>query len=205
MPHSVAQQWQKRQWRIYWHLAGGLSIGLTYWLYTDLSQEIAMLLLGAIMLMFWSFEMLRRMNPTLNAKLMAEAHLLVRERERYAVTTSTWFVMGSFLVIACFERDIASAAILFLAVGDTAGAVVGTLNSDRHMLRKGKTLWGTLGCLVACCVVACLIWNVGTLPLYVFMAGAFIATAAEFLSGVYDNLFIPLVAGSGMTLLLPTI
>ncbi len=202
---SVTSRWKKRQWRVYWHLSGGLAIGLTYWLYADLTKGLALAILGLLMLAHWILEALRRKLPNLNERLMREASLLARDRERNAIFTSTWFVTSSLVAIAFFERDIASAAILFLTVGDSAGCVVGTLNHDRHMLRKGKTLWGTLGCLVACCLVAYLIGIVGSPPLYVLIAGAFIATATEYFSGAYDNLFIPLAAGGGMTLLLQTI
>jgi len=116
-----------------------------------------------------------------------------------------FFFIGVLLVIELFEQDIAFAAIMILALGDSVSHLVGEkygrikniFNWRGHKLLEG-TLAGTL---------------VGTLGAIIFVPWemAFIASFAAMVAEVIkidfndntldDNLVVPLVAGTVMFLL----
>ncbi len=123
---------------------------------------------------------------------------LLRSHERTGMLTgASWVIIGAFVTILLFPRDLAVLALLFMFLGDTAAALVG--------LQFGKTfIWdksleGTIAGLMVCLAVGFAFPNI---PLLVLVCGAITAMVIELLPiPIDDNLRIPVAAGAVMVLI----
>ncbi len=130
---------------------------------------------------------------------------LLRRKELTGLTGGSHLLIGSLLAALVYEPGVLLPAVAFLGLGDTMAAVVG-LSFGRIRI-WGKTLEGTLACLLSCLAVAGVssilpYWN---LPFGVGILGAVTASLAEVLPfKVNDNLAIPLMSGLVMEVALWT-
>lgn len=119
---------------------------------------------------------------------------LVRDHERYNLLGATYLLLSSVLCVHLFEKPIAVAALSFLIVGDSVAALVG--KSIGRIPVFGKTLEGSLACLLVCVGIGLIIPGL-TWPRT--LVGAVTATLIELLPvPLDDNLRIPLAAGFAM-------
>jgi dolichol kinase len=111
-------------------------------------------------------------------------------------------IIASIIAIAAFPRDLTILALSFLAVGDPLATLVGYYRG-RHKL-FGKSLEGSLTCLVACVGVGFVYYYTGlNVPLPVILVGAAVATIAEAIPfRIDDNLPMPLLAVTAMWLMM---
>ncbi len=125
-----------------------------------------------------------------------------------AMTASTVLVASAALTLLLYRTEIAVSALVFLSVGDTFAALIGT-RYGKIKLVSGRTLEGSLAALLSCLTA-----SIGLLYLSgVFgwdltpkglAAGAVAATLAElFEMPLDDNLRIPVFAGLIMELVIP--
>ena len=115
---------------------------------------------------------------------------LIRSHEEVHLLGSTYFMIAAVLSVLAFEKSVAIAALTFLVLGDTAAAVVGkSYGTPRYW---GKSLEGSLACLVVCLAIGAIL-----LPNpWVILAGAVSATVAEALPiPMDDNMRVPIVSG----------
>lgn len=109
-----------------------------------------------------------------------------------------FYLMGSFIVVAFFPKDIAMSSIMILALGDSSAHFFGlNFGRTKHPLSKTKLLEGTVAGLIAGFLGAVFFikWHEA---LFSSLA-AIIAEAIEVKIGnehVDDNLIVPFVAGS---------
>ncbi len=116
-----------------------------------------------------------------------------------------FFFIGVLLVLQLFERDIALAAIMILAFGDSVSHIIGKQFGQLKNLFNGKSkklFEGTVAGALAGCAGA---------VLFVPFAEAFVASFAAMIAEVIkidfndstldDNLVVPLVAGTIMFLM----
>ncbi len=121
---------------------------------------------------------------------------LVRDHERYNLLGATYLLLSSLICVYAFSKPIAVAALAFLILGDAAAAVVGRGIGRVRIL--GKTLEGSLACLLVCLAAA---WVIPGLSWPQRLVGATMATLFELLPvPLDDNLRIPMAAGFAMTL-----
>lgn len=115
---------------------------------------------------------------------------------------SVFYVLGSFLVVLFFPKDIAMASIAILALGDSASRLVGPYGYLRHPFHSGRFLEGVIAGIIAGFIGAIFFVN----WLLAFL-GATIAMLIESIDlrikgfKIDDNLIIPVVAGFVMWLL----
>lgn len=114
----------------------------------------------------------------------------------------TPYCIASFICVVLFPKPVAVLALLYLAVGDTAASFVGKL-WGRTRIVNGKSLEGTIGCFVACALVAFAAANVSSdYRLWLGILGALAAALAELLiTKIDDNYSIPLASGTLMAAL----
>lgn len=130
---------------------------------------------------------------------------LLRRKEFSGLTGVSHLLLGSLLAALVYEPRVMLPAVAFLGLGDSMAAVVGL--SVGRIRFWGKTLEGTLACLLSCLAVAGVssilpYWN---LHFSVGILGAVTATLAEVLPfKVNDNLAIPLMSGLVMEVALWT-
>lgn len=167
--------------------------------------ELVTLALAISTVLFLSGELARGYLPPVRQAILAFVSHFFKEsffkgREAARFVGSTYFLAGSLLTFALFDKGIAISAVLFAAVGDPAAATVGEAWGQRKFF--GKSLEGSLAFLVACLVVAGLIHLTAVSPgLKLLALGALVATVTEWLPlPVDDNFTVPLVAGGVMAL-----
>ena len=124
---------------------------------------------------------------------------LLRDHEEASLLGSTYLLIAVLLTLHLFEKQVAVLALSFLIIGDTVAAIVGKW-IGRITVFGGKTLEGTVSCLVTCYGLTLLMPQI---PPHVGIVGALTATLFELLPiPLDDNFRIPLSAGFAMELLL---
>ncbi|VVB89549.1 Uncharacterised protein [uncultured archaeon] len=188
------------------HLTGSL-IPIVYYF---LSKETAVLGLSVINLILFLMEWLR-----LKGKITLP-EMLLRPHENKQVAAYIYFQMAALFSIILFDKTVAIAAILMLAIGDTVSGLAGSLIKGGNVRSKDKRFaikpFPIMAAMFLACVAIGLIFL--SLPLaqdmihlsyYVYIAGALGATLGDAVAVrikgrvVDDNLMIPLVAGVFMT------
>ena len=176
------------------HLASGL-VPVGY-LWLDLTRRDALVILGILSLPFLALDLGRGYLPSLNRAFLTRFAWAMRGTEEGRLTGAFYSLVGAWLTILLFEKRAACAALLILAVGDTAAALVGRALGGRRLFGQ-KTVAGSLAMLTVS-------WLLG-LPFvssWVALGGGLAATLVELLPlPVDDNLSIPLAAGGTFTLL----
>ncbi len=150
----------------------------------------------ALSILSLSLDALRLSSQGVNAWFVNRYGHYLKEEERRGLTGLGPFILSSALTILFFPGPIALAALFFLSLGDLSASLVGRRWGVPRI--AGKSLEGT-----GACFVTCLIIGIIGLPLKLALLGALAAALTELLSGlalIDDNLSIPLVAGTVMTL-----
>ena len=113
------------------------------------------------------------------------------------LTGATWVVIGSFLTVALFQKEIAILALLFMGLGDTVAALFGAQFGRIRIW--DKTIEGTLAGLVVCLMVSVCFPG---MSVWVRTGGAVSAMIAELIPlPVDDNIRIPIISGTIMMFL----
>jgi len=178
------------------HVGCGIAICV---LYTIWQRDLLILLLVFSLSIVFSLEVLR-------LKGLVSVPLL-RDMEKKKIGAYAFFMMGAFMSILLFAREIAIASILMLAIGDAASGIAqsikrGTLDILEGYKRGIKPPDEILIMFGVSCLVGYFV--VGSLPIAICGAiGAAIADGVHL--KIYDividdNLTIPLYSGLLMSL-----
>ena len=128
------------------------------------------------------------------------APLLKAEEDR-RITGATYMVIGGLIAFLLFDTVVAVSAMLFLALGDPAAALVGRRMPGPRLF--GKSPVGTAAFLAVSLLVVAVLVGSGRFPYHwALLVGGAVAASVE-LAPVPpdDNLTIPLAAGGAMHLL----
>ena len=206
-PTTPAAQppWDRRLF----HLFAGSVIPLTGF-FLGWGQAVTLAATSSAILVL--LEVARLRSPRVNRWFIEWLGILLKPNEERAVTAATYLALASLAAFLAFDVIIAGLALLYLALGDPAAAVVGSRYGRRRWFaipgagpraRTGKSLEGSLAFVVVCMALALLLWNKGALAAYWPAAvSAVVAAIVEFLPlPVDDNLSVPLIAGAVMTAL----
>jgi dolichol kinase len=176
------------------HLAMAIIPAAGWWISYGLALALAIAMLGASLIV----ETVRRWWPWLNHLLWRLLPTVFREAESIRVLGSTWFAVGTVAALLLFGRDAGGTAVLFLCWGDPLAEIVG-----RRWGRagQGKTVAGSLGCLLACMVAGIVGVGLGGLSPWAVLVGAAVATLVERWSPPpNDNLWMPVLSGLAMAM-----
>ena len=167
------------------HMAGGILLVIL--LYLDLLdfRSIALLLLISSIVFFLAKKRkLPLLNPLLK-KLERKEY-----RKRFPGKGLIFYLLGAFVVVILFEKDIVLASIMILALGDSVSPLVGRLGKIPHLFNKKKYFEGVLAGSIAGFIGALFF----VAPIEAFLA-SFIAMIIEGMDlKVDDNLVLPVVA-----------
>jgi len=123
---------------------------------------------------------------------------LIWPREKNTLTAATHYVVAAFLSVYFFDKWIAIAVLLFLALGDTAAHIIG-VRWGKNRLDTEKTIEGSLACLIICLCVSFLLPQPS---LIVLVVGSLVASLVEFFPfGIDDNFTLPLISGAAMEIM----
>jgi dolichol kinase len=160
-----------------------------WWLGYQAAVALSTLLLAGTL----AVEVARRRWSALDRILWQTLPTVFRPWEGRRVLGSTWFALGALLALVAFGRDVGGTALLFLTWGDPAAEMVGRRWGPQT---GGKTLVGSIGCLLGCLLAALVGMSLGGLQPWTVLAGAITATLVERWSPPPDdNLWIPTLGG----------
>jgi dolichol kinase len=128
---------------------------------------------------------------------------MIRPKEKEGFTGASYILTTDFLVILMFDKPVALCAIAFIALGDSAAAMVGR-RWGRHKYGN-KSFEGSFGFFIAASAPAILFHLIfpGQLPLLVGISGALVATVVEGMTNRSDdNMTVPILSGLFMQVLL---
>ena len=167
--------------------------------YNALGDE-ALFWFAAWMVFVAAVEFGRLTLPALNKLTIRLFGGIVRESERNALSGVFFSTAGCLLTVAIAGSKpvVVAAAILYLALGDSAAAITGRGLKAHPIPGSNKSWEGSFACLLTCAAIG---WCLG-LPPRAILAGAVAATLLEFIptSKVFnDNLWMP--AGSALALI----
>ena len=159
-------------------------------------------------------EAARLRSPVVNRWFVEWLGILLKPNEEQRVTAATYLAVAGLAALLLFDVMVAGLALLFLALGDPAAALVGSRFGRRRWFavrgpgprsRPGKSLEGTLAFVAVALGLAVLLWYKGAFTLFwPAAAGAVVAAIVEFLPlPIDDNISVPLVSGAAMWALWP--
>ena len=171
-------------------LLGLLLIAL---IYHDILKPIG-LLIAIIVVIIGSF-FLKKTKPKIAYKILG---FIERKDalEKFPGKGLIAYLIGSLLALVLFEKDIAMAAIIILALGDSFSRLMGPFGKIKHPFNDKKFLEGVIAGMVAAGLGAMLLVK----PLEA-IAASFFAMLLEginlklFKFKIDDNITIPVIAG----------
>jgi dolichol kinase len=161
-----------------------LWIPLAIW---HLPQRTAGIVLGLVLAGSLGLDLLRHYVPK---ETRGWRHLVVlfRPKEQGNLSGSSFLLLAALLLVLFFSRETAALSLVYIVVGDVAGALVGR-RFGRHPLFD-KTWEGSLAFFLACVVISPLVPG---LPFWVKLCAAALAAFVELLPlKLDDNLSVPL-------------
>lgn len=186
---------RKRLLRRLWHVLGGLFFPTLAFFVPHVPLMIG---LGALTGLVVAIEAARLSRPGFNAWLGRLVPVSVKEREAAHPTGTTYLLIGTFITLLAFPKEVAITALYFAAIGDPVAAFVGE-SAGRIRFRK-KSLEGFAAGFAACVIVGSLLAAYTHLTLPAVALGALAASAIEFLPvPLDDNLTMPVAAGLVLT------
>lgn len=178
------------------HISSGIVISV---LYAISQKDLLIIILPFLILIILCLEALR-------FKGMVSVPFL-RDREEKKIGGYAFFILGAFISILVFPKQIAIASILMLAIGDAASGIVLTVKKEPLESREGyKKRIKPPEVILIMFIVSFLVGYLIVNSLPVAISGAIGATIAD---GIYlkiygvtidDNLTIPLYSGFLMSL-----
>lgn len=161
-------------------------------------RRVALLVLGGLALAAVVIEIMRATSTTVGARFDALFAPLLRPHEARRVTGATWLMCSMFVAVLLLPPAAAIVATWAAAVGDAAAALVGMRFGRRRSVRDGKSLEGSIACLLATLFGALLLAHPGITTALVVSVAA--AVAERFPWPRDDN--IRIIAVVGVTMLM---
>ena len=173
------------------HLSINSLIPLAY-LFLNIPKLWMAVLLGISSVMIVVIDLMRTRNGWISKIFGKLFNGMLRSHELEGKFTGASYVLiGSFISIIIFPKEIAVLALLFTAIGDTAAALYGKKYGKIKIWNK--TLEGSIVGLITCFIIALFFPQI---PNIIKFSGAFAAMLIELLPiKIDDNLRIPLFSG----------
>jgi diacylglycerol kinase (CTP) len=188
------------------HFVSGL---LVIWLSTEASSKQQFVSALAIFALFvLVVDLIRIHSSAVNAQILKIFRAFVREGEQERLSGMPYYWWGITFSYLVFPDPVASLAVLYLAVGDPAAALMGSFCQSRGWCWKifeGKSWQGSFAAVVSCGVATYFVWpwildngNLeGTTRWQMAIVGGLAAGIGELLPlRTDDNLSLPLVSGA---------
>ena len=177
-------------------------MGITYIMQWD--GKSAGLYAGLIGLVGLLNELLRLNNKNINALYLKLVKPFARKEEINKFSGLTYYAFGVAVTFYFFSWDLANLAIWYLIFGDPIGALFGKIFGKRK-ITENKSWVGCLSFYITCLIVTIIYLNLTESSrqqniVFIFTA-PLIGAVSEFLVIKDDNLSIPIISASGLTLL----
>ena len=182
-------------WRRLFHVIAGSSVPVAGIFAPEDGMVIALAVLAAGGL---SLDLLRFRIGWLNQVFLRWFAPLLKPEEGHRITGATYMLIAASIVFYFFGTTIAVAAMMFLALGDPAAALVGRRTPGPRIW--GKSPGGTAAFVAVAMLVVAVLGGTGAVDYHWgLLAGAAVAGLVELAPlRLDDNLTVPLVAGTAM-------
>ncbi len=183
-----------------WHILG---VGCIAFLIERLSKMDSLFYLSIAAILVIPFDILRLKRSDLNHRIVQFFRTIIRIEEVATLSGTSFLIVGTFVVVLLFPKNIAILSILLLAFGDPASSIFGVLYG-RDKIWGRKSLQGTLACFVVCacvCAVYFLTHNVMVERIVlVSILGGVIGSLSELvqIKKFDDNMTFPIFAAFGL-------
>jgi acyl phosphate:glycerol-3-phosphate acyltransferase len=178
------------------HVLLGLILAV---LLVTVGKALTVISLAAAVVVILIVEFVRFMQPSFNDWITGHLSLFMRSAESYQLTGASYYLVGAGITAAAFSPQIAALAVLFLAFGDPAAAMM--RNRWGKLVVTSKSFTGSLPCLAICLVIALVYAWLQDMSILTAVAGAVIATVFETVPlKLNDNLTIPMGSAAAMAL-----
>jgi len=157
-----------RQWRSFVHRHEvprkvlHVSIGFfTLWFYVSGLQTDAITpYLMAALVPIATTDFLRHIYPSLNRFYVRVLGAFMRETEYDGWNGVVWYLLGAWIVLWSFPKDVSVMGVLLLSWCDTAASTIGrAYGRYTPRIRRGKSLAGSLGAFAVGVITAALFWG----------------------------------------------
>jgi dolichol kinase len=179
------------------HLFTNSLIPLAY-LFLNIPRIWMVILIGVASVVFVMIDFRRTRNGWLSKVFGKLFNGMLRSHELEGkLTGASYVLIGSFISVSIFPKEIAILALLFAAIGDTVAALYGRKFGKIRIWNK--TLEVSIVGLIACFIITLFFPQI---PNIIKFSGAFAAMFIELLPiNIDDNLRIPLLSGFVMYIL----
>ena len=185
-------------WRRLFHLIAGSSVPVAGMFAPESGMVIALAVLAAGGL---SLDLLRFRISWLNQVFLRWFAPLLKPEEGHRITGASYMLIAALIVFYFFGTTIAVAAMMFLALGDPAAALVGRRTPGPSIW--GKSPGGTAAFVAVSLLVVAVLGGIGAVDYHWgLLVGAAVAGLVELAPlRLDDNLTVPLIAGAAMSFL----
>lgn len=188
IPHDIR--------RLYHLIMGLVSFAIYAWW---LDRSSALWTLAAVGVPLLAFDIVRLRSARVRNLALKHLAPLMRRNELLNLSGNSYFILGLFVILGCFSKNIALLSVLFLAIGDPVASFFGTRYGSWR-LPGGKSVQGCLANAVVSALAAGA-FGVGYLDLawadavVLAVVGGTVSMVAEWVpSPVDDNLTIPVLS-----------
>jgi diacylglycerol kinase (CTP) len=149
------------------------------------------------------FDILRLKRSDLNHRIVRFFRWIIRIEEVATLSGTSFLIVGTFLVVLLFPKNIATLSILFLAFGDPASSIIGVLYGKDKIWGR-KSLQGALACFLVCSAVSAVYFFTHNLMIerlvLVSILGGIIGSLSEIIQikRLDDNMTFPVFAAFGL-------
>ena len=168
-------------------------------IYLFSSKEIILWILGILGIILVAVDLTRLASHGVNLFLFSLKGVL-KEKERSAFSSLTYFIVACFLAILLFTQDIAILAITFIIFGDLAAKFFGAQYTKRFIIRD-RSLEGFLAYFAYALFFGTFVGISLGVPFYFIVIGALTAALTDLFSifGIDDNFTVALISGGVLT------
>lgn len=167
--------------------------------YLHADKRDTLVLIGVIVLFFLILDLMRLFSKKINVFFFDKIKSLYKSKEYKRFSSITIFLFAGFLAVLLFDQPVAILAVSYLIFGDFFSKFFGLHFGRRRIF--DKTFQGSLAHLNACLLAGYVLLHFISLPEYIYLTGAFVATLAECLPlGVDDNFSVALLSGASMSI-----
>lgn len=105
-------------------------------------------------------DIIRHKSDRVNRFYIRSLGALMRETEVDGYNGVIWYLLGAYIVLRFFSKDVGVMGVLLLSWCDTAASTFGRLYGRYTIrLRRGKSLAGTLAAWITGCITAAMFWG----------------------------------------------
>ena len=195
--YRATLQCKELRYRRMYRLAG-LAIPI---LYLTTTRSFVLLLLGIAIGCYLLIDVLRLSSKKLNTFLFSTFGLILKKKEKHAISASSWFLLSSLFNVLFFQKDIAILSISVFIFADCYAEVYGKKFGTIKLIGK-RSLQGSIAYFLSASLIALLLVNFLALEPRFFIFAPFVSALAEQVSiGIDDNLSVPLLTAVVLSLL----